>query len=53
MLKDSMLVGLAIGLIAGAYLATSNGRARDMVEKGKDLVEKGKQAVKKQVEKIQ
>lgn len=44
-MKDSLIVGLAIGLLTGAVLATHNSKVANMVEKGK-------QAVKKQIEKV-
>lgn len=43
-MKDSLIVGLVIGAIAGACLATYN---KDV----KHAIEKGKNAVKKQFEK--
>lgn len=45
MMKESLIVGLAIGLLTGAVLATHNRQVSDLVEKGKN-------AVKKQIEKI-
>lgn len=44
-MKDSLIVGLAIGLLTGAVLATQNRQIGDLVEKGKNVV-------KKQVEKF-
>lgn len=44
-MKDCLLVGMALGLIAGALIVTHN-------PKVEQLVEKGKKAVKKQIEKI-
>ncbi len=45
MMKDSLIVGLVLGVLTGAVLATYN---RDVAK----VVEKGKQAVKKQMEKM-
>ena len=39
-MKESLIIGLALGLIAGAVIATSNNKARDIIEKGKDEVKK-------------
>lgn len=44
-MKEGLIVGLALGVLTGALLATQNSRVADMVQKGKS-------AVKKQVEKI-
>mgnify|MGYP003475065406 CR=1 FL=1 len=44
-MKDCLLVGMALGLIAGALIVTHN-------KKAEQLVEKGKKAIKKQVEKF-
>jgi len=44
-MKESLLIGLAIGLVAGAVLATHNKQVSNMVDKGK-------KAVKKQIEKM-
>lgn len=44
-MKDGILCGMAIGLVAGALLVSNSAKARQMVEKGK-------KEVKKQIEKI-
>lgn len=44
-MKESLIMGIALGLIAGALIVTNNSKAQEMVEKGK-------KAIKKQVEKI-
>lgn len=44
-MKDCLLLGMALGLIAGALIVTNNSKAEQ-------LVEKGKKAIKKQVEKM-
>lgn len=44
-MKDCLLIGMALGLIAGALIVTNNPKAEA-------LVQKGKKAVKKQVEKL-
>lgn len=44
-MKDCFLMGIALGLIAGALIVTNNVKAEE-------LVEKGKRAVKKQIEKM-
>lgn len=44
-MKEGLLIGMALGLIAGALIVTNN-------KKAEELVQKGKKAIKKQVEKI-
>ncbi len=44
-MKDCLLLGMALGLIAGALIVTNNPKAEE-------IVQKGKKAVKKQVEKL-
>ncbi len=44
-MKDCLLIGMALGVIAGALIVTNNPKA-------KELAEKGKKAIKKHVEKI-
>jgi hypothetical protein len=44
-MKDSMILGLALGFIAGSLLVTNN-------MKFQQIVEKGKKAVKENVKKI-
>ena len=44
-MKEGLMIGLALGLIAGAIIVTNN-------KKAEQLVEKGKKAVKKQIEKL-
>ena len=44
-MKDSLILGMALGFIAGALLVTNNNQAQK-------LVEKGKKAVKEQVKKL-
>lgn len=44
-MKEGLLIGLALGLIAGAIIVTNNAKAEQ-------LVEKGKKAVKKQISKM-
>ncbi len=44
-MKDCLLLGMALGLIAGALIVTNNAKAEEMVEKGK-------KAIKKQIEKM-
>lgn len=44
-MKDSLLVGLAVGAIAGALYVSQN-------KKAQQVVEKGKRAVKKQIDKM-
>ena len=44
-MKDSLLLGMALGFIAGALLVTHNNKVQNVVEKGK-------KAVKEQVKKI-
>ncbi len=66
-MKDTLIIGMALGFIAGAVLVTRSDKARQLVnettecaeqqiEKGKKMaekqLEKGKKAVKKQVEKL-
>ena len=66
-MKDTLLIGMALGFIAGAVLVTRSDKAKQLVsetadcvenqiEKGKKMaekqLEKGKKAVKKQVEKL-
>lgn len=44
-MKDCLLVGMALGFIAGALLVSNNMKAQE-------LVEKSKKAVKEQIKKI-
>lgn len=44
-MKDCVLIGMALGFIAGALVVSNNADAQKMVEKGK-------KAVKEQVKKI-
>ncbi len=44
-MKDCLLIGMALGFIAGAIVVTNNYKAQE-------IVEKGKKAVKEQVKKI-
>ena len=44
-MKDCVLIGMALGFIAGALVVSNNSDAQKMVEKGK-------KAVKEQVKKI-
>lgn len=44
-MKDGLLIGLALGLIAGALIVTNNSKVEQ-------IVQKGKKAVKKQLEKL-
>lgn len=44
-MKDCMLIGMALGFIAGALVVSNNDKAQAMVEKGK-------KAVKEQIKKI-
>ena len=44
-MKDCLLLGMALGLIAGALIVTNNSKA-------KQIVEKVKKAIKKQIEKM-
>lgn len=44
-MKDCMLIGMALGFVAGALIVAHNKKAQDMVEKSK-------KAVKDQVKKI-
>ena len=44
-MKDSLLVGLAIGALAGALYVSQN-------KKALEALEKGKKSVKKQIDKI-
>lgn len=45
-MKDSLLVGLAIGALAGALYVSQN-------KKAQQVVEKGKKTLKKQLDKMQ
>lgn len=44
-MKDSLLLGMALGFIAGAIVVSQNSKVQNVVEKGK-------KAVKDQVKKI-
>lgn len=44
-MKDCVIIGMALGFVAGALLVSNNSNAQKMVEKGK-------KAVKDQVKKI-
>ena len=44
-MKDSLLIGMALGFIAGAIVVTQNSKSRE-------IVERGKKAVKDQVKKM-
>ena len=44
-MKDSLLVGLAVGALAGALYVSQNKKAQQVVEEGKE-------AVKKQLDKM-
>lgn len=44
-MNDCMLLGFAVGMIAGALIVSNN-------KKAQDIVEQGKKAVKEQVQKI-
>lgn len=44
-MKDSLLVGLALGLLVGAVIGAKNKEVAGMIEKGK-------RTVKKQIDKI-
>lgn len=44
-MKDSLLVGLAVGALAGALYVSQN-------KKAQQIVEKGKRAIKKQMDKM-
>jgi len=44
-MKDCVIIGMALGLIAGALIVSNN-------QKAQQLVEKGKKVVKEQVEKM-
>ena len=44
-MNDCMLLGFAVGLVAGAVIVSNS-------KKAQELVEKGKKAVKQQVEKM-
>ncbi len=45
-MKEGLILGMAIGIIAGAVIVGSS-------KKAQDIVEKGKKAVKKKIEKMQ
>ncbi len=55
-MKDSLIIGLTLGFLAGAVLVTKNEKAREMVEDGakamEEKIDQGKKAVKKQMEKM-
>lgn len=44
-MKDTLLIGMMLGIIVGATLVTTNDQA-------KKIAEKGKKVVKKQLEKL-
>lgn len=44
-MRDSLLIGMAVGLLSGALIVSNNKKAQEMVEKGK-------KQVKKQLEKM-
>ena len=44
-MKDCVLISMALGFIAGALVVSNNGKAQE-------IVEKGKKAVKEQVKKL-
>lgn len=46
-MKDCMLIGLALGFIAGALVVTHNNKAQQVVEKSKKAV---KDQVKKMID---
>ena len=46
-MKDSIIIGMALGFIAGALLVSNNNKAQNIVEKGKKAV---KEKVKEIVE---
>lgn len=39
-MKDTLLIGFALGLIAGALIVTNNTKVAGLVEKGKKAVKK-------------
>ena len=39
-MKDCLLIGMALGVIAGALIVTNNTKAEQLVEKGKKAVKK-------------
>lgn len=43
-MKDSVILGIVLGFIAGALVVTHNNKAQEIVEKGKKAI---KQQVKK------
>lgn len=43
-MKDSLLLGMALGFIAGALVVSNNAKAQEMLEKGKKTV---KEQIKK------
>lgn len=46
-MKDCILIGMALGFIAGALVVSNNSKAQEMVEKGKKTV---KEQIKKVIE---
>lgn len=49
-MKDCMLIGLALGFVAGAIFVQGNKRAQDLVQQGKDAVGKKMEEVAKTLE---
>ena len=37
-MKDSIIIGMALGFIAGALIVSNNQKAQNVVEKGKKVV---------------
>ena len=49
-MKDCLIIGMAIGFIAGAILVQSNKEARELVKQSKDAVKQKIEDIKENIE---
>lgn len=49
-MKDCLLIGMALGFIAGAVLIQSNKEAREIVKQGKEAVKQKIDDIKENIE---
>ncbi len=49
-MKDCLIIGMALGFIAGAILVQSNKEARELVKQSKDAVKQKIEDIKENIE---
>ena len=49
-MKDCLIIGMAIGFIAGAILVQSNKEARELIKQSKDAVQQKIEDIKENIE---